>query len=49
MEDKSEKSQYDVQVEVQSKDEQDTMVLARLGKKSVLKVGRSYPARESSH
>ena len=33
-----EKSSYDIQVAVQSKNEHDTQVLARLGKKSVLKV-----------
>lgn len=33
-----EKSSYDIQVAVKSKNEHDTQVLARLGKKSVLKV-----------
>ena len=36
MEDKSDS--YDVRIEALSKDERDTMVLAKLGKKSVLRV-----------
>ena len=43
------KSSYDIQVAVQSKNEHDTQVLARLGKKSVLKVDAMSPTEKVKH
>ena len=41
-----EKSIHDIQIAVQSKNEHDTQVLARLGKKSVLKVDATSSTEE---
>ena len=40
------KSSYDIQVAVQSINEHDTQVLARLGKKSILKVDATSSTEE---